>query len=595
MLEDPAYEQIVRWGDAGDSFVVLENEKFTKSILPKHFKHSNFASFVRQLNKYDFHKVRHNNEENGASPYGPGAWEFKHPEFQINNKDSLDNIRRKAPASRKPAAHPVSEEPVQIHQMDLVNVQLVATQQQLQQLQERYNELSNHNALMLQELINVQKTVANHESIMHQVMAFLNNIDTQIRDQRRNSRANGLPMFDQSHSHDASAAGISPQHFSPSDDRQASPLQHAQKLLEESYAAEEHIEQMNELYRQINNAVSTPPSDHGARNGVVPLSSQGGQPRSTAMNNSVIYPRMNADYQDNVYPAGQTNGIDPTTYAEHYSNISYPTPATGELETADSRRQYAADGRKKSIAIDPGWIRAPQILLVEDDPTCRRIGGKFLYSFKCAIDTAFDGLEAVEKISNGSKYDLILMDIIMPNLDGVSACRTIRNYDSAPIIAMTSNIRNDDIDMYFTSGMIIRPEWIPTSRENLLLTKSQGMNDVLPKPFTKEGLLNLLEKHLSHLKEKPPAQTKSSPAGSWHSPNQLAGVSPTGTSIADESYANTVRGHQSRGMDGYPHRRTVSEMSGPDEVVNDTNKRQRMFVQSYGNGVIGSMQRVPAG
>lgn len=52
----------------------------------------------------------------------------------------------------------------------------------------------------------------------------------------------------------------------------------------------------------------------------------------------------------------------------------------------------------------------------------------------------------------GSKYDLVLMDIIMPNLDGVSATHLIRQFDSTPIIAMTSNIRSDDISMYFQHG-----------------------------------------------------------------------------------------------------------------------------------------------
>jgi osomolarity two-component system response regulator SKN7 len=64
----------------------------------------------------------------------------------------------------------------------------------------------------------------------------------------------------------------------------------------------------------------------------------------------------------------------------------------------------------------------------------------------------FDGLEAVNKIQEGSKYDLILMDIIMPNLDGVSACHLIRQFDRTPIIAMTSNIRSDDIQLYFQHG-----------------------------------------------------------------------------------------------------------------------------------------------
>lgn len=59
MLEDPAFQPVVSWGPHGDCFVVKDMNEFTKSILPRMFKHSNFASFVRQLNKYDFHKVRH--------------------------------------------------------------------------------------------------------------------------------------------------------------------------------------------------------------------------------------------------------------------------------------------------------------------------------------------------------------------------------------------------------------------------------------------------------------------------------------------------------------------------------------------------------
>lgn len=52
------------------------------------------------------------------------------------------------------------------------------------------------------------------------------------------------------------------------------------------------------------------------------------------------------------------------------------------------------------------------------------------------------------------------MDIIMPNLDGVSACHLIRQFDRTPIIAMTSNIRSDDIQLYFQHGMFATP-WAP--------------------------------------------------------------------------------------------------------------------------------------
>ncbi|THH20917.1 hypothetical protein EUX98_g8496 [Antrodiella citrinella] len=62
MLEDAAFAHVVSWGPQGDCFVVKDMNEFTKTILPKMFKHSNFASFVRQLNKYDFHKVKNTDD-----------------------------------------------------------------------------------------------------------------------------------------------------------------------------------------------------------------------------------------------------------------------------------------------------------------------------------------------------------------------------------------------------------------------------------------------------------------------------------------------------------------------------------------------------
>ena len=72
------------WGPAGDTFIIRNVEEFV-NILPRYFKTKNYSSFVRQLNMYDFHKVKN----------AEGYNEFKHPKFKKGNFNDLPNIKRK--------------------------------------------------------------------------------------------------------------------------------------------------------------------------------------------------------------------------------------------------------------------------------------------------------------------------------------------------------------------------------------------------------------------------------------------------------------------------------------------------------------------
>ena len=262
--------------------------------------------------------------------------------------------------------------------MDLVNTQLVATQQQLQQLQARYDDLNVHHSILVQEVIGVQKTVLNHEHVMQNVMSYLHSVDAR---QRRDSKI-GVPFASTEENNSSHTNVDTQQQISPLDDEPASPLQNASKLLSDSHADQQlnngTLENISDLHSR-NVAMSTPPPD-GSRG-------HAQAPASAGSSTSMGFAKLHRDPEAIVYPVGHTNGIDPM-YSEHIHNIPYPMPSK-ENEVVEPRAPAPVPaGRKKSTQVDPGWVRPPQILLVEDDPTCRRIGGKFLYSFRCAIDSA---------------------------------------------------------------------------------------------------------------------------------------------------------------------------------------------------------------
>jgi hypothetical protein len=102
ILENPEYHDIACWNKEGNAFIVKNVNEFSDKVLPKYFKHNNFASFVRQLNMYDFHKSRQEGNEN----------EFSHSAFKRGHKDLLSDIKRKIADPQPPTGQlvPVSKE-----------------------------------------------------------------------------------------------------------------------------------------------------------------------------------------------------------------------------------------------------------------------------------------------------------------------------------------------------------------------------------------------------------------------------------------------------------------------------------------------------
>lgn len=99
ILGNPHNRDIIRWSDSGDSFIILDTIEFAKSILEKYFKHKNFNSFVRQLNKYDFHKIK--STQDVLDKYGINAWQFRHAYFKKNREDLIYRIKRKKGANER--------------------------------------------------------------------------------------------------------------------------------------------------------------------------------------------------------------------------------------------------------------------------------------------------------------------------------------------------------------------------------------------------------------------------------------------------------------------------------------------------------------
>ncbi|OQR71207.1 heat shock factor protein-like, partial [Tropilaelaps mercedesae] len=96
LVEDPKYDQLISWSSSGQSFIIHNQTRFAKDVLPLFFKHNNMASFIRQLNMYGFRKMV--NIDSGGLKGAKDDIEFYHNFFVRDQESMLEFIKRKASA-----------------------------------------------------------------------------------------------------------------------------------------------------------------------------------------------------------------------------------------------------------------------------------------------------------------------------------------------------------------------------------------------------------------------------------------------------------------------------------------------------------------
>ncbi|OHD17853.1 MAG: DNA-binding response regulator [Spirochaetes bacterium GWB1_59_5] len=114
------------------------------------------------------------------------------------------------------------------------------------------------------------------------------------------------------------------------------------------------------------------------------------------------------------------------------------------------------------------------ILLVEDDPSLSALICDYLAIAGCQLDTAADGLQGLEKALAGS-FDLMILDIMLPGMDGFEISRRFRAVSDKPLIILSA--RREDIDKIRGLGL--------------------GADDYMTKPFSPSELVARVKAHLS--------------------------------------------------------------------------------------------------
>ncbi len=135
-----------------------------------------------------------------------------------------------------------------------------------------------------------------------------------------------------------------------------------------------------------------------------------------------------------------------------------------------------------------------RVLLVEDDSQIREvIGDYFGRRDKIILDFAEDGERGLSKILN-EQYDLILLDVMMPGLDGFELCKIIRKRSDIPVVFLTGKVREEDVLYGYELGAddyIVKPFSLAVLYSKLIAILGRSNTDIIPHKILESGRITI--------------------------------------------------------------------------------------------------------
>lgn len=212
-LDGARNTELIRWSDRGDSFIVVDEDEFAKTLIPELFKHNNYASFVRQLNMYGFHKrvglsdnsmkasERKNKSpseyynpyfkrghpnllwlinkpKNGTAKGKPSNKKLKTEEgggdSDDDGRDGIEEIYRESmPGTSRALSQAPEAGPMQRRELAVVHNQLSDIQQQQGIITNALTRLKSENNQLMQQAVGFKTLHDRHENSINAILTFL--------------------------------------------------------------------------------------------------------------------------------------------------------------------------------------------------------------------------------------------------------------------------------------------------------------------------------------------------------------------------------------------------------------------------------------